>query len=124
MPLFDRLKARLTRTRSALSDGISGLFRGGREMDAALLGELEELLYNADLGPIASEVVEELQRLHKRGELQAEDDVRAALRDLLFIAGRALDQAKTPGCIFHQPDHCTPRDGPGGIGVGYIAGGG
>jgi fused signal recognition particle receptor len=84
MALFDRLKARLTRTRSTLSDGLSGLFRGGRNMDADLMSELEELLYSADLGPIASELVEELQRLHKRGELTGEDDVRAALRQALL----------------------------------------
>jgi len=84
MALFDRLKARLTRTRSALSDGLSGLFRGGREMDADLMSELEDLLYSADLGPIASELVEELQRLHKRGELTGEADVRAALRQALL----------------------------------------
>jgi len=45
MGLFDRLKKSLGRTRSALSDGLSGLFRGGRPIDQALLDELEELLY-------------------------------------------------------------------------------
>jgi len=84
MGLLDRLKSRLTRTRSALSDGISGLFRGGRSMDASLLNDLEELLYNADLGAVASEVVGELQRQHKRGELKSEDDVRTSLRALLL----------------------------------------
>ncbi len=84
MGLFDRLKTRLGRTRSALADGISGLFRGGREMDAALLGELEELLYNADLGSVASEVVEDLSRKHKRGELNGEADTRDALRASLL----------------------------------------
>ena len=67
MGLFDRLKARLTKTREALSDGLSGLFRGGRAVDQALLGELEELLYTSDLGPIAGEVMAEVARLHKRG---------------------------------------------------------
>ena len=84
MGLLDRFKRRLGRTRSALADGITGLFRGGREMDDALLGELEELLYNADLGPVASEVVEDLQRGHKRGELKGEADVRRALRAALL----------------------------------------
>lgn len=84
MGLFDRLKKRLTRTRSALSDGISALFRGGRKMDDALLGELEELLYTSDLGAAATEIVEDLARLHKRGELKGEEDVRAALRGALL----------------------------------------
>ena len=53
MGILERLKNRLVRTRTALSDRIAGLFKGGREMDDALLGELEELLYTADLGAVA-----------------------------------------------------------------------
>jgi fused signal recognition particle receptor len=89
MGLLGRLKARLTRTRSAISDGISGLFRGGRKIDAALLDELEELLYTSDLGPVATSVAGELSRLHKRGELKGEDDVRVKLREILL---EKLDQ--------------------------------
>ncbi len=84
MSLFGRLKERLKRTRTTLSDGLSGLFRGGRAIDPALLSELEELLYNADLGAAATEVVAELTRLHKRGELKGEGDVRHALRATLL----------------------------------------
>jgi fused signal recognition particle receptor len=82
--LFDRLKDRLQKTRAALSDGLSGLFRGGRPIDAALLAELEELLYTSDLGPLAAEITTELARLHKRGEVKGEEDVRAALRRILL----------------------------------------
>lgn len=84
MGLFDRLKKRLGRTRSAISDGISSIFRGGRAMDQGLLDELEELLFTSDLGPLAAELVEELTRLHKRGELKGEDDVRSCLRERLM----------------------------------------
>jgi len=82
--LLDRLRDRLARTRTALSDRISGLFRGGRPIDEALLGELEALLYSADLGAVAGEVVAEIARLHRRGEVQGEEDVRATLRKLLI----------------------------------------
>jgi len=84
MGLLDRIKTRLVRTRSALSDGIAGLFRGGRAMDAALVGELEALLYSADLGPLARELIEDLERRHKRGEIRGEEDVRASLRSSLL----------------------------------------
>lgn len=94
MGLLERIKTRLVRTRSALSDGISGLFRGGREMDAALLGELEALLYSADLGPLATELVAELQKRHRRGEVQGEADVRAGLRAAL------LARLETPAAEF------------------------
>jgi fused signal recognition particle receptor len=84
MGLLERFRTRLARTRTALSDGIAGLFQGGREMDAALLGELEALLYSADLGPLARELSEDLQRLHRRGEIHGEADVRASLRSSLL----------------------------------------
>lgn len=84
MSLFDRLKQRLTRTRSALSDGISSIFRGGRPIDEQLLEDLEELLYTSDLGPLASELTAELARLHKRGELKGEGDVRQRLREMML----------------------------------------
>ena len=84
MSLFDRLKARLTRTRTAISDGVSSLFRGGRAIDDALLDELEEMLFTSDLGPEAIELVEDLKRLHKRGELKGEEDVRSSLRASLL----------------------------------------
>lgn len=84
MGLFSRLKQRLTKTRTALSDGLSGLFRDGKAIDQALLEELEELLYTADLGPIATELCAEIERLHKRGELKGEEDVRVALRTKLL----------------------------------------
>ena len=84
MGILDRLKTRLTRTRTALSDKISGLFRGGRPMDDALLAELEELLFTADLGMAAVEVVADLKRRHVRGEIHGEEDVRASLRASLL----------------------------------------
>lgn len=100
MGLFDRLKQSLTKTRRALSDGISGLFRGGRTIDAELLSELEELLYTSDLGPIASSLSAELARLHKRGEIKGEEDVRDALRAMLL---ERLDQTGGELELSHSP---------------------
>ena len=84
MGVLDRLKARLGRTREALSDGISGLFKGGRPMDEDTLVRLEELLYTADLGLVASEVTAELGRLYRRGDVSTEEDLRLALRTALL----------------------------------------
>ena len=97
MGLFDRIKSRLVRTSTALSDGITGLFRGGREMDASVLTELEALLYSADLGPLVKELIEDLQRLHKRGEVHGEADVRASLRASLLERLRAPLPEYEPG---------------------------
>ena len=102
MGLFDRFKERLSKTRTAISDGLTGLFKGGRKIDQELLDELEELLYTSDLGPLAGELTEDLARLHKRGELKGEDDVREAMRSKLLAklegsggGDPALDHAPT-----------------------------
>ncbi|MFN0007982.1 MAG: signal recognition particle-docking protein FtsY [Planctomycetota bacterium] len=100
MGLLDRLRDRLARTRTALSDRVSGLFRGGRPIDDALLGELESMLYSADLGAVAGAVVEELARLHRRGEIQGEEDVRAALRRILL---QKLPPAAQEIALEHEP---------------------
>lgn len=84
MGLLERLKQKLTRTREALSDSISGLFRGGRPIDGQLLQDLEEALYTADLGPLASQLVAEIERSHNRGELKDEEGVRSCLREQLL----------------------------------------
>ena len=94
MGVLARLASRLGRTREAIGDGISGLFRGGREIDAALFTELEELLWTSDLGPIAAELCEELKKLHRRGELKGEEDVRAHLRSQL--SARLDETAREP----------------------------
>ncbi|MDP6538376.1 MAG: signal recognition particle-docking protein FtsY [Planctomycetota bacterium] len=100
MGLIGRLKGRLGRTRSAISDGISGLFRGGREIDADLLAQLEDLLYSSDLGPVAGTLCDELTRLHRRGELRDEEGVRDALRALLL---ERLAQPVEEVDLSHEP---------------------
>jgi fused signal recognition particle receptor len=101
--LFDRLKEKLHKTRGAISDGLSGLFRGGRPIDDALLAEVEELLYTSDLGPVAGDVATELARLHKRGEIKGESDVRATMRSILLEKVRQepyeIDLSKKPTVI-------------------------
>jgi fused signal recognition particle receptor len=60
------------------------LFRGGREVDPALIDEFEELLYDADLGPVADNIISEVRRSHERGEIKGEDELRAVLRATLI----------------------------------------
>lgn len=100
MGLFDRLKERLGKTRSALSDRITGLFKGGRPIDAALLAELTELLWTSDLGPVAETATSEIARLHARGDVRGEQDVRAALKRLLME--RLAQQGGEPK-LDHRP---------------------
>ena len=50
MGFFDKLKAGLARTRDTLVSGIEDVVLGKKQIDAALLDELEEVMVLADLG--------------------------------------------------------------------------
>lgn len=54
---FQRLRAGLSRTRTQLSDGIADLFRGKKQIDDALLEELETILLTADVGAAATQLI-------------------------------------------------------------------
>jgi fused signal recognition particle receptor len=75
---FARLRAGLSKSSSALTDGINQIFTR-RRLDATALDELEELLIASDMGVgVAGEVVEALRRTHFNQEV-APEEVRAAL---------------------------------------------
>ncbi len=74
MSWYDRLKTGLTRSSSKLVDGIHQAL-GGRKLDEEALGELEDALVSADLGPaVAGRVVEQLRS--RRFEQVDDDAVR------------------------------------------------
>jgi len=75
---FARLRAGLSKSSSALTDGINQIFTR-RRLDATALDELEELLIASDMGVgVAGEVVEALRRTRFNQEV-APEEVRAAL---------------------------------------------
>jgi fused signal recognition particle receptor len=75
---FARLRAGLSKSSSALTDGINQIFTR-RRLDATALDELEELLIASDMGVgVAGEVVEMLRRTRFNQEVGPEE-VRAAL---------------------------------------------
>jgi fused signal recognition particle receptor len=78
--LFRRFRERLSRSREALAGGLDRVFAGRREVDAALLEELEELLITADLGVETTlHLVQALQDRLKRRELADVERLKAAL---------------------------------------------
>jgi fused signal recognition particle receptor len=75
---FARLRAGLSKSSSALTEGINQIFTR-RRLDATALDELEELLIASDMGVgVAGEVVEALRRTRFNQEV-APEEVRAAL---------------------------------------------
>ncbi len=77
---FGRLRARLNRGGASLARDLRNLLRG-RQIDAALLEELEERLLGADVGVTASsEILAELQQRVARHEVNDAESLLAALR--------------------------------------------
>jgi fused signal recognition particle receptor len=81
--MFGRLFAGLRRTREKLAAGLSRLFRG-RRIDAALLEELEELLFTADLGPTGSKLVAELTEAWRQRKVETTEQIPGFLRERLL----------------------------------------
>ncbi|THB64580.1 MAG: signal recognition particle-docking protein FtsY [Gammaproteobacteria bacterium] len=83
--LFSRLKNRLSKTRSGLTDGLSNLFLGKKQLDDDLLEEIETRLLMADVGIEATqEITKELVEKLGRKELNDASLVVNTLRDSLF----------------------------------------
>ncbi|MEE9251553.1 MAG: signal recognition particle receptor subunit alpha, partial [Alphaproteobacteria bacterium] len=77
---LERLRAGLSRTSSALDDGIANIF-GRHKLDDETLEKLEDLLITADLGPAtAARLTAHLAR-GRFDEEVAPADVRAALAE-------------------------------------------
>lgn len=81
---FSRLKSSLSRTRSALGEGLATLFLGKKEIDDALLEEIESQLLMADVGVDATKlIIETLTKGISRKELKDPNAVYLALQKAL-----------------------------------------
>ena len=93
MGFFDKLKKITT-----------NLFGGFTEADEAFFEELEETLILADLGmDTALEAVEQLRTKVRKEKLHDQEEVKAALRDILVdmmdVGDTALDLSTTPSVV-------------------------
>jgi fused signal recognition particle receptor len=95
--VFGKLFGALRKTRDALARGFARLLHG-RQLDEALLEELEVVLYGADLGNTATAVVGELKEAWKRKEVRDVQDVPGFLRRALLrrLDGCAGTLARAP----------------------------
>ena len=81
---FGRIRAGLGKTRDRLVEGIGNAVLGAKEIDDALLEELETTLITSDLGVEATnDVIGGLTRRVARKELADSDALYAALREEL-----------------------------------------
>ena len=94
--IFQRVKQGLSKTRHHLGDGLGRLLLGKKEVDAALLEEIETLLLTADIGIQTTQMLlNKVTTGLARKELSDGDTVFAALQtemqSLLLVNKPALD---------------------------------
>jgi fused signal recognition particle receptor len=76
-----KLSAGLAKTRSKLAEGVRGLFRIGRRVDAQFLSELEETLILGDVGVAATRrIIEDLKTRYREHEITADDDLLGVIK--------------------------------------------
>ena len=79
---FGRLKERLGRTRSSITEGVASLVVGKKAIDADVLDELETQLLTADVGVEATmEIIDDLTARMKRKQLADTEALFNALRE-------------------------------------------
>ena len=84
MGFFDKIKAGLAKTRTALSNTLGSVFSGFSEIDSDFYEELEECLILADLGvDTALKATERLRKAVKEQHLKTTDEAREALKNIL-----------------------------------------
>lgn len=80
--LFSRLTDRLGKTRESFTYQIDALFLGKKEIDTALLDDLEEIMITADLGVgTTEELLDYTRRKVKRKELKSPEALKEALKE-------------------------------------------
>jgi len=98
--LFKKFKEGFAKTVSAIAAKTSGLF-GGRRIDAASLGELEEALYTADFGvETTAEILAEIKRAYaKDPSLQGRQaaEIGAAVLQRVLAGSEGVIPARVPG---------------------------
>ncbi len=103
MAFLDKLKAGLSKTKSALFGQIDEVLKAFVKVDDDLLDELEELLIMSDVGAGATEeIIERLRDEVKSGRLKERDQVIDTLKSILeemIGEGEPLDLSGNPTVI-------------------------
>jgi len=107
--VFGKLFAGLKKTRETLVSGLRKLLGRGT-LDAATLDRIEELLYTADLGPAAVELVAAIREGYRKGTLTQAEQIEPFVRERLLAlmgampAGSAAVAGAASGApLAHKP---------------------
>ena len=102
--LLDRLKAGIEKTRAGLADRLEDAFAGRKEIDAALLEELEYALITADVGVrTSSEILERIRQRVDRKLVNDSSELRGLIREnlleVLQAAERPMPRVSAPPAV-------------------------
>jgi len=99
--LFERLKAGVQKTRSGLVDRLEDVLSGKKQIDAALLEELEYTLITADLGVrTVNDILERIRQRVDRKMLGDAAEIRNLVREQIMEVLRA---SETPMHVVSTP---------------------
>jgi fused signal recognition particle receptor len=121
---FLRLRSRLSKTRQAFSNRLDRLLVGKKEIDEALLEELEEILITSDIGvQTTMDLIDKVRDKVDRKELKDPGELKPALEDEIL---RFLDVSKRPVPEPHGKPHVIMVVGVNGAGkttsIGKLSG--
>jgi len=104
---FEKLKKGLSKTHQGFVEKIDQLFLGKKTIDQDLLGELEALLFEADLGvKTCTQLIEGVRQGLKRGDLKEPEKVKGFIKQeisRILQAGEkplSIDFSKTKPFVF------------------------
>lgn len=98
---LSRIWEGLRKTREAISGRLQALLVAGRKADPSLLGELEEVLYAADLGTEAQPILAEIETAFRAAPAAAAPGLRSLLRSSLLgrLRWGSLSRAPSPPTV-------------------------
>jgi fused signal recognition particle receptor len=89
---LQKLKEGLKKTRDRIASTIKGLLTIGRKLDAETLGQIEEALIAADIGPTAAaKIAEDLRKAYKEREIEDPSQVLDFLKNDLKTSLKGWD---------------------------------
>src|SRR5579862_6601469 len=85
--LLERLKASVGKTKDALADTLDTITQGGRQIDPAVLKEVETALLSADLGvKTTREILDSVREQISRNALSSGEQLKAEIKKHVFRA--------------------------------------
>jgi signal recognition particle GTPase len=78
--MFKKLVEGLKKTRDKLTAGLKGLFSLRRDLDDAFIEELEEVLYQSDMGTTTKTIIDSLREAYKKREVKTTEQVYDLLK--------------------------------------------